>query len=53
MKRFTNHKELWSKFIDVKITNKKIDLKKIKGKNVVISTVTDPYNPYEQEYKKN
>lgn len=51
MKRFTNHPEPWGDFLDVKICNKKISLKRISGKNVVISTATDPYNPYEKKYK--
>ena len=50
MKRFTNHKEAWGEFIDIKRCNKKIDIKKIEGKNVFISSVTDCYNPYEEKY---
>lgn len=51
MKRFTNHKEEWGEFIDIKLSNKKIDVKKIEGKNVFMSSVTDCYNPYEAKYK--
>lgn len=51
MKRFTNHPEAWGEFIDVKRCDKKIDLKKIAGKNVFMSTATDCYNPYEAKYK--
>ena len=51
MKRFTNHKEEWGEFIDIKRCNKPIDLKKIQGKNVFMSSVTDCYNPYEAKYK--
>lgn len=51
MKRFTNHKEKWGEFIDIKRCTKKIDLKKISGKNVFLSSVTDCYNPYEKKYK--
>lgn len=50
MKRFTNHPEPWGEFIDVKRSDKPINLSKISGKNVVMSTVTDPYNPYEAKY---
>ena len=50
MKRFTGHKENWGDFIDIKRCNKKIDLKKIKGKNVFLSSVTDCYNQYEEKY---
>lgn len=51
MKRFTNHPEEWGEFIDIKICDKKIDIKKIDGKNVFMSSVTDCYNPYEAKYK--
>lgn len=50
MKRFTNHPEPWGEFLDVKRCAKKIDLKKISGKNVFMSTATDPYNPFEAQY---
>ena len=51
MKRFTNHKEKWGELLDIKRCNKKINLKKISGKNVFLSSVTDCYNPYEEKYK--
>lgn len=51
MKRFTNHNEDWGDFIDIKECNKPIDLKKLEGKNVFLSSVTDCYNKYESEYK--
>lgn len=51
MKRFTNHKEEWGEFIDIKLCDKPIDIKKIEGKNVFLSSVTDCYNPYEAKYK--
>lgn len=51
MKRFTNHNEDWGDFIDIKECNKPIDLKKLEGKNVFLSSVTDCYNEYESEYK--
>lgn len=50
MKRFTGHKENWGEFIDIKRCNKLIDLKKISGKNVFLSSVTDCYNQYEKDY---
>ena len=48
MKRFTGHKENWGDFIDIKKCNKKINLKKISGKNVFLSSVTDCYNEFEE-----
>lgn len=50
MKRFTGHKEEWGTFIDVKICSKPISKKKLKGKTVFLSSVTDCYNPYEEKY---
>lgn len=51
MKRFTNHKEEWGTFIDIKKCSKKINLKKIEHKNVFMSSVTDCYNEFEEKYK--
>ena len=51
MKRFTGHKEKWGEFIDIKLCDKKIDLNKISGKNVFLSSVTDCYNKFEEKYK--
>lgn len=50
MKRFTGHDEEWGSFIDVKECEKPINLSKIKGKSVFLSSVTDCYNPYEKEF---
>lgn len=51
MKRFTGHKEKWGSFVDVKVCGKPINLEKIKGKSVFLSSVTDCYNPMEAKYK--
>lgn len=50
MKRFTGHQEAWGDFIDIKRCDKKINLKKIAGKSVFLSSVTDCYNEYEEKY---
>lgn len=50
MKRFTGHGEEWGNFIDIKQCEKPIDVKKIKGKSVFMSSVTDCYNSYEEKY---
>ena len=50
MASFSKHKEEWGEFIDIKQTSKSINLLKIKNKKVMISTVTDPYNSYEEKY---
>ncbi len=51
MKRFTGHEEPWGEFIDIKRCDKEIDLEKIRGKKVFLSSVTDCYNPIEREYE--
>jgi len=54
MKRFTNHHEPWGKFVDVKINAPELipqNTKKYKNKSIMISSVTDPYQPIERKYK--
>ena len=51
MKRFTGHTEDWGTFLDVKRCDKSISAKKLTGKAVFLSSVTDPYNPYEKKYE--
>ncbi|MGB9628321.1 MAG: SPL family radical SAM protein [Thermodesulfobacteriota bacterium] len=54
MKRFTNHKEPWGEFVDVKINAPhllKRQLKRAKKGIVSLSTVTDPYQPLEKKYQ--
>lgn len=50
MKRFTKHNEKWGSFIDIKRCDKAISKKKLQGKSVFLSSVTDCYNPYEEKY---
>lgn len=50
MKRFTGHKEEWGSFIDIKECDKPINIKRLKGKSVFISSVTDCYNVFEEKY---
>jgi DNA repair photolyase len=53
MKRFTNHTEPWGSFVDVKINAPNIlkkQLMKSKQGNVIVSSVTDPYQPLESRY---
>lgn len=50
MKRFTGHTEEWGTFIDIKECDKPISLKRLQGKSVFISSVTDCYNQYEKKY---
>lgn len=50
MKRFTGHSEPWGEFIDIKQCKKLISAKRITGKSVFLSSVTDCYNKYEEKY---
>ncbi len=55
MKRFTAHTEAWGRFVDVRINAPEILLRQIKRGNkqgtIIISSVTDPYQPVEKKYK--
>jgi DNA repair photolyase len=54
MKRFTNHKEEWGSFVDVKINAPTLLQHEVKRKRlgrVWISGVCDPYQPLEKEYE--
>ncbi len=51
MKRFTKHKEAWGTFVDVKECKNPINTKKIQNKKVFLSSVTDCYNHFEEEYE--
>ncbi len=50
MKRFTGHSEEWGTFLDVKRWDKISNPKKYAGQRVVIGSVTDGYNPLEEDY---
>lgn len=50
MKRFTNHPEPWGRFLDVKCWPEIKNPQKYAGKGIFIGSVTDPYNPYEEQY---
>jgi DNA repair photolyase len=58
MKRFTGHSEEWGDFLDVKINAPNLipsvkphKSSKYEGKNILLSSVTDPYIPLERKYK--
>ncbi len=54
MKRFTGHGEPWGCFVDVKINAAEILHRQIKNAahgNIMISSVTDPYQPVENRYE--
>ena len=54
MKRYSGHTEAWGSFVDVKINAPEIlqkQLKRAKRGRVLISSVTDAYQPIESKYK--
>ena len=51
MKRFTGHAEPWGTFLDVKHWKPITDPHKYDGQRVVIGSVTDGYNPYEEHFR--
>lgn len=53
MKRFTGHQEPWGAFVDVKVNAPDVlkkQLRRIESGNLLIGTVTDPYQPAEKQY---
>ncbi len=53
MKRFTDHREPWGKFVDIKINAPQVlerEIRKAKRGTVCLSSVTDPYQPLEEKY---
>ena len=54
MRRFTDHREPWGSFVDVKVNAPEVLRRQLKGLPqglVAIGIVTDPYQPVEAEYK--
>ena len=54
MKRFTGHREPWGEFVDIKVNAPQVlrrQLKRAKPGTVLLSSVTDPYQPLEKTYR--
>jgi DNA repair photolyase len=54
MKRYTGHREAWGSFVDVKMNAPEVlrrQMRKAAKGNILISSVTDPYQPIEEKYK--
>lgn len=54
MKRFTGHTEAWGSFVDVKVNSPEVLQRQLQRKTrgrVMISSVTDAYQPIEAKYK--
>lgn len=52
MKRFTNHPEEWGSFVDVKTWPEIKHPEKYAGREIFLSSVTDPYQPIEAKHKR-
>lgn len=52
MKRFTGHPEEWGTFLDVKDWGNIKNPERFKGKELFIGSVTDPYQPAEEEHRR-
>jgi len=52
MKRFSNHPEPWGEFVDVKEWPEIKNPGKYAGKELFIGSVTDPYQPLEEKYRR-
>ncbi len=50
MKRFTGHSEAWGSFVDIKQCSNKRLPRNLAGKTLLLSSVTDPYQPLEKSY---
>ena len=51
MRRFSRHQEQWGEFIDIKKWHGNFDAKKLEGKSILISSVTEAYNHFEEKYQ--
>ena len=52
MKRFANHPEPWGEFLDVKYWQPIKRPEQYAGKELFFGSVTDPYNPQEEQYRR-
>lgn len=50
MKRFSRHSEEWGSFVDIKQCSLKRFPRNLDGKTLLLSSVTDPYQPLEKSY---
>ena len=51
MRKFSGHTEPWGQFLDVKICNAPLRPAQLFHQHVMLSSVTDAYNPFEQKYE--
>ena len=51
MRKFSAHREPWGDFLDVKLCNTPLHPSQLFHQEVLLSSVTDPYNPLEKTYQ--
>jgi len=54
MKRFTGHREPWGSFLDAKVNSPALlekQLRNYRGGTILVSSVTDPYQPAESRFR--
>lgn len=51
MRKFSSHTEPWGHFLDVKMCSAPLPVAKIFRRNILLSSVTDPYNVFEKRYE--
>ncbi len=51
MRKFSAHREPWGEFLDVKLCNTSLPPSQLFHQSVMLSSVTDPYNPFEKKYE--
>ena len=51
MRKFTGHTEPWGEFLDIKMSQSILHPAQLFHQHVLLSSVTDAYNPFEQKYQ--
>ena len=51
MSKFTAHAEPWGEFLDVKLCDRPLHPSQLFHQHVMLSSVTDAYNPFEKKYE--
>ncbi len=51
MRKFSGHSEPWGEFLDVKMCDTPLRPTHLFHQKVLLSSVTDPYNPFEKKYE--
>lgn len=52
MRKFSGHREPWGNFLDVKVGYTPLKPAQLFRQRVMLSSVTDPYNPFEKKYER-